>query len=366
VATLAEHRSKARSLLARQVSSRFITDQELNGWLNEALVELVQELKFLRKFGELTELDKITSLGTDPTYYQLQSDFIDLAPKSALKMNGLTRVRTDEREYYRFQEIELGSTSDVSSDDFFRVMYNGVIFHYSKEYYYADEVEASRTGRLAYFIPNLSNGWETASLAIGETYTAASFVCDTGAIAGNPKGHFEDAIGARITLGEGNHLPQVAAKRRVQLTIAGVDTDFYIKAITDDGEQDNEVELETSTLPGATYVCVQINRGAIQYKYVCHPANMSLDTDVPQMPAEDGELLAMGACIRASNKLEARNPKLRIKSNYEADYARLLISATKKYGLDNDDELKIYPYKQWTNMHNSQNSTEITFTTPNE
>lgn len=362
--TLAELRDAVRSRIARQQNTRLITNTEIDEWLNEALVDLVKELKFLRKFGEIDDLDKVLSRGSNPYYYQLPSDFIDLAPESALMMNGLRRLPLTEREFYKFQQMDLTASSDtIYGDEFFQKAYNGVLFHYGKELYYADEVAAGRTGRLAFFIPNLTSGWGTDNLAAGLSYTAATFVCDTADSAPDgAKGHFTDSIGTRLTLGEGNFLPEVAVGRRVQLTVASVATDFIIKTITGDGEADNEVEFVLATLALGSYDTVQINKGAIQFKYLCRPATLVNITDVPQIPVEDTELLIVGACMRAAEKLEARNPRLKLKQTYEYTYERLMKDARKKYlGIGEDEEIRIYPYPQWADQYNSENATEVTF-----
>ena len=98
----------------------------------------------------------------------------------------------------------------LTSDDFFAKSYNGIIFHYSLEFYYLDEIEDGRRGKLAWFEPNFT-GWDDTNVAVGAVYTAASFVCETlGNATTGAKGHFEDSLGTALTVGNGNDLPEVA------------------------------------------------------------------------------------------------------------------------------------------------------------
>jgi len=152
-------RTSVQSLLARKVTGRFFTTAEINEWINRGLVYLAKELEYLKNHAEFNGASYIPALGDDPKHYELPADFITLDANYRPLVNGIPRIGTTDPLFFRMAEkgIETDSENVQTLSDSFTENSFGIIWHYSADFVFKDQLEASNTGKVVWFTPNIES-----------------------------------------------------------------------------------------------------------------------------------------------------------------------------------------------------------------
>lgn len=129
-------------------------------WLNYTLDDCAGKLGFEKKKATVLGSTYVAALGTTPRYFELPSDFLGLDRNAGIRINGLRRLAATDAEVDLYQQKEIAS-SDLDSDDtiyiddYFSESYTGLILHYALDFVYKDEIDASRSGKLMWFTPDV-------------------------------------------------------------------------------------------------------------------------------------------------------------------------------------------------------------------
>lgn len=141
----------------------FISDDtgnmEIKDAMQIALNELNLELRFLRDRTTINGSSYIASWGSNPFMYELPATFLAIDRWGGILQNGIHRLEASEAQYALQQEKAVGSPSTsgtITTTDFFEESFTGLVFHYFTRFVMKSEVDAGRSGFLAYFDPQLA------------------------------------------------------------------------------------------------------------------------------------------------------------------------------------------------------------------
>lgn len=155
--------TEASSRLWDPLKQRY-TEADIIRWLNYTLDDVQTVCKFQKKLASVLGSTYVATLGTDPKYYQLPTDFLGLDKNFGIRVNGLRRLPTTDSEVDMFQEkgisqsmLEDTATGTVYVDDYFSESYTGLIMHYALDFVLETEVSAGRSGKLMWFTPSAAD-----------------------------------------------------------------------------------------------------------------------------------------------------------------------------------------------------------------
>lgn len=147
-----------RRKLAEPTDGRFFEDDEIVQWVNEALRDMSTDLRCFKKSTTILGSAYIGSPASGDTYrYELPTDFLWLDKSRGIKINGLRVKGATQQEIDAMQEKDLaGATNNeiIYAEDYYTEVYTDLTFCYTVDYIMLDEIDAGRSGKVGFFLPN--------------------------------------------------------------------------------------------------------------------------------------------------------------------------------------------------------------------
>lgn len=167
-------RTGVRTFYSERTDGQFLVNAtEVDRAIWNALNFLNMDLKYLKSLATIdgAAYDAVTNptgylpapWTTSPKRHPAPADFMIPDIDNGVIQAGLRRQGMQEYEYYKYQPRAINRNlfdQTVSGEDFFELSTVGLIFHYTVDFIFKSEVDASRSGRLLWYEPNLADDEE--------------------------------------------------------------------------------------------------------------------------------------------------------------------------------------------------------------